>query len=755
MMKHFYALVFFLAVIFSGYAQVGVGTPMPDSSAQLDVVAKDRGVLIPRIPLKGVRDVTTIANGNVESLLVFNTANTSDLKPGYYYWYVDRWYRVMSSGDVTGVDLPNNIVIYDPINNQWTYIDATGTPQVINFEDIVRANETVTTLVNNQDGTYTYTSEDGTATTINVPADVINQFQEIIEDKSVVNEITNLIRNIGGNVFYDGDNFTYIDQDGNTQIINAEEYVKSKETVTTLVNNQDGTYTYTSEDGTATTINVPTDVINRFEEIVQNENVVNEITNLIKNVGGNVYYDGDRFTYLDDNGTTQVINIQEIVRANETVTALVNNQDGTYTYTSEDGTATTINVPADVINQFEEIVQNENVVNEITNLIKNVGGNVYYDGDQFTYLDDNGTTQVINIQEIVRANETVTALVNNQDGTYTYTSEDGTATTINVPADVINQFEEIVQNENVVNEITNLIKNVGGNVYYDGDRFTYLDDNGTTQVINIQEIVRANETVTTLFNNQDGTYTYTSEDGTATTINVPADVINRFEEIVQNENVLNEITNLIKNVGGNVYYDGDQFTYLDDNGTTQVINIQEIVRGNETVTTLTDNADGTFTYINEEGTPVTFDGNTTTVTDNGDGTYTIVNKSGDTVTLNVISDVADNIVNQGDIYNEIIKVIDGKSDVLVDNDNGTYTHTSVDGDVIVIDATRSAITDNGDGTYTIVNQDGDNVVINTNANTSVYDNTNSGLSSGNVQDAIDELVTTINTGSGVRLNDNG
>ncbi|WP_268225898.1 hypothetical protein, partial [Sinomicrobium oceani] len=82
-------------------------------------------------------------------------------------------------------------------------------------------------------------------------------------------------------------------------------------------------------------------------------------------------------------------------------------------------------------------------------------------------------------------------------------------------------------------------------------------------------------------------------------------------------------------------------------------------------------------------------------------------------------------------------------------------HTSVDGDVIVIDATRSAITDNGDGTYTIVNQDGDNVVINTNANTSVYDNTNSGLSSGNVQDAIDELVTTINTGSGVRLNDNG
>ncbi|MGY5255631.1 hypothetical protein, partial [Sphingobacterium spiritivorum] len=88
----------------------------------------------------------------------------------------------------------------------------------------------------------------------------------------------------------------------------------------------------------------------------------------------------------------------------------------------------------------------------------------------------NGTTQTINISNIVKANETVTTLVNNGNGTYTYTSENGTTTTINVPADVINNFNNILGDTNVTNAITNLIKNVGGNVYYDGSNFTYLDE---------------------------------------------------------------------------------------------------------------------------------------------------------------------------------------------------------------------------------------------------------------------------------------
>src|SRR5690606_42155048 len=61
---------------------------------------------------------------------------------------------------------------------------------------------------------------------------------------------------------------------------------------------------------------------------------------------------------------------------------------------------------------------------------------------------------------------------------------------------------------------------VGGNVYYDGDTFTYVDEAGDSHVINFEEIVQANETVTTLEVVGEGQYLYTSEDGTETTINV-------------------------------------------------------------------------------------------------------------------------------------------------------------------------------------------------------------------------------------------
>src|SRR5690606_23026038 len=142
-------------------------------------------------------------------------------------------------------------------------------------------------------------------------------------------------------------------------------------------------------------------------------------------VGGNVSYDGDTFTYIDENGTSQTINFEELVQANETVTTLVNNGDGTYTYTNEARGTVTIDVTADLINNFEEIVNNIEVLTlqVALSIYTTVGGNVSYDGDTFTYIDENGTSQTINFEELVQANETVTTLVNNGDGTYTYTNE--------------------------------------------------------------------------------------------------------------------------------------------------------------------------------------------------------------------------------------------------------------------------------------------------------------------------------------------
>src|SRR5690606_8894321 len=103
-------------------------------------------------------------------------------------------------------------------------------------------------------------------------------------------------------------------------------------------------------------------------------------------------------------------------------------------------------VPADVVTNIEEILGDTNVLNELITVLGDtyVGGNVYYDGDTFTYVDESGQSHVINFEEIVQANETVTTLVNNGDGTFTYTSENNTVTVIDIPASVVENFESIV-----------------------------------------------------------------------------------------------------------------------------------------------------------------------------------------------------------------------------------------------------------------------------------------------------------------------
>src|SRR5690606_27720389 len=78
---------------------------------------------------------------------------------------------------------------------------------------------------------------------------------------------------------------------------------------------------------------------------------------------------------------------------------------------------------------------------------------------QFTYVDQAGDTHVINIKEIVQANETITTIVNNNDGTYTYTNEAGATAIIDVPAAVVNQFE------NIYNDIVNEQITFGGATY--------------------------------------------------------------------------------------------------------------------------------------------------------------------------------------------------------------------------------------------------------------------------------------------------
>src|SRR5690554_597283 len=90
------------------FAQVGIGTDLPNPSTQLEIISSNRGILIPQVPLTSKTDQTTISAGNIESLLVYNTSTNATLNPGYYYWFEDSWHQLLTESS-----LPEYIVYWD------------------------------------------------------------------------------------------------------------------------------------------------------------------------------------------------------------------------------------------------------------------------------------------------------------------------------------------------------------------------------------------------------------------------------------------------------------------------------------------------------------------------------------------------------------------------------------------------------------------------------------------------------------------
>jgi len=132
----FYGIICSLTFTTVTYSQVGIGTLNPDQSSQLDITATNKGLLIPRVQLTQLSLQTPIIGTAPASLLVYNTQKINDVTPGFYFWSGVKWVRI------------------------------------INKEDIDTFKETITSLVNNGNGNYTYTSENGAITTIDVAEDV-------------------------------------------------------------------------------------------------------------------------------------------------------------------------------------------------------------------------------------------------------------------------------------------------------------------------------------------------------------------------------------------------------------------------------------------------------------------------------------------------------------------------------------------------------------------------------------------------------
>ncbi|WP_123922210.1 hypothetical protein [Flavobacterium plurextorum] len=105
-------------------------------------------MLIPRVSLTGIADSKTITNGNVNGLLIFNTATTIDIEPGFYYWYSDKWVRV---GAASKQDLSNSLTYAD--NNITSVVNEhSAVTQVVNSVASSLNGSSLVTTVNGLSG---------------------------------------------------------------------------------------------------------------------------------------------------------------------------------------------------------------------------------------------------------------------------------------------------------------------------------------------------------------------------------------------------------------------------------------------------------------------------------------------------------------------------------------------------------------------------------------------------------------------------
>jgi hypothetical protein len=100
MRKAFFFFVIACTFLFTNvHAQIGIGTNTPDPAAMLEVSSSNKGLLIPRVALTGINDVTTIPSAPA-SLLVYNTATAGaaglEVIPGYYYWNGTLWLNLVT-----------------------------------------------------------------------------------------------------------------------------------------------------------------------------------------------------------------------------------------------------------------------------------------------------------------------------------------------------------------------------------------------------------------------------------------------------------------------------------------------------------------------------------------------------------------------------------------------------------------------------------------------------------------------------------
>lgn len=369
----------------SAIAQIGIGTEYPASSAQLDIVSSNKGVLLPRIELKASDDRSSIKGNLVESLLVYHTGNTN-LVAGFYYWKEDRWSQLVSTD--TYIDRKNNTftIGVNPTKNGEESLIITDTENH-------RVYLSVAAIANN-------------STFIENLGDNI-EFKQIINDNSIVSTLNLSDSSVNSDEVIAG--FTF----NNGKSLNSIQFA---ETLTAMAKGTDLNglieYYFIDETGNRDNviIQVTQDIITDFEKIINDTTVNNLLKQFISTATGDVSVVRNATGDVVISTSTHTFNLSEEIRNKETNTTLTSVVSGVYVYKNEEtiknnGTGITINVVSDVQNNFQEII-NKKEVQEILNqyITGQVEDNVTYKNGKFyvTVKNSNGYETIeITFEELV------------------------------------------------------------------------------------------------------------------------------------------------------------------------------------------------------------------------------------------------------------------------------------------------------------------------------------------------------------------
>lgn len=209
------------------FAQIGIGTELPDISAIVDISSPSKGILIPQLELSSLFDIKVIEGEHPkEGLLIYNlTENDSEnLDKGFYYWSETKlgdgtlkksWVKVMGSSDniiTNPLDTKAKMTLNESepgnLTQSFTFLSDTT-----NESDKIQFKESLTQLKS----TISYIDYFDDGTTAEREAGVDRDF----EKGGYVSTRQKII-------------FTYLDETGGETDLEINELVGDSETVTTL-----------------------------------------------------------------------------------------------------------------------------------------------------------------------------------------------------------------------------------------------------------------------------------------------------------------------------------------------------------------------------------------------------------------------------------------------------------------------------------------------------------------------------------------